>query len=126
MACAATLSALFILLGDPTFPLEWHETTMDDGKPMVFSLAERDGALFARFVKTGDGLWAEGSVAICARDGALEARMAPGTVQVGPAAGWMVRKVMSHGARISMQRVDVRLLRVGTVGWKASFTSRAP
>ena len=44
-ACAATLSELRVLLGDVSFPLVWEETSMDDGKPLVVSILEKEGSL---------------------------------------------------------------------------------
>ena len=33
-SCAETVGELRALLGDPAFPLQWHETTMKDGRPL--------------------------------------------------------------------------------------------
>src|SRR5712664_4093259 len=63
--CAKTIDDLRALLADQSFPLKWHETTMDDGKPLVLSILERDGALFLEFVKTDEGLWAESAGTLC-------------------------------------------------------------
>lgn len=34
--CVATVSDLGVMFGNQTFPLKWEETTMDDGKPLVY------------------------------------------------------------------------------------------
>ena len=57
--CAATVGELGVMLGNHIFPLQWEETTMDDGKPLVMSIVENNGSLFMEFTKTGEGLWAE-------------------------------------------------------------------
>jgi hypothetical protein len=121
--CAQTLPALRDLLADPLFPLEWNETSMDDGKPMLFSILERDGALFLRFVKKGEGLWAEGVVSVCPKGAALEARLAGPGIHIGPAANWMVRSMLRGGAHLSLTRMGQAHLRVATPGWNAVFVS---
>src|SRR5258706_6927665 len=97
-SCASTIAGLRSLLADESFALEWRETTMDDEKPLVLSVLERDGILFLVFVKTGEGLWAEGAALVC-RDGeALEANLPSQNLKVGPAAGWRGRYAFANGA----------------------------
>ncbi|MDP2786305.1 MAG: hypothetical protein Q8O38_17180, partial [Sulfurimicrobium sp.] len=50
--CAATIGELRVMLGDQAFPLKWEEATMDDGKPLVVSILEKNGSLFLEFIKT--------------------------------------------------------------------------
>ncbi len=38
---------------------------MGDGKPLVVSILERNGALFLEFIKTREGLWAQSEGRIC-------------------------------------------------------------
>ena len=121
--CAQTLPALRDLIADPLFPLQWNETSMDDGKPLLFSILERDGALFLRFVKTGEGLWAEGVVSVCPKGGALEARLLASSVHVGPAANWLMRSILRRGGHFSLARAGKRQLHVATTGWSAVFVS---
>lgn len=68
--CAATIADLRTLVADASFPLRWEETSMADGKPLIVSIMEKDGSILLGFVKTGEGLWAEGA----ARDLQIERR----------------------------------------------------
>lgn len=88
--CATTIKALRILAGDPLFSSRWSEISMDDGKPLVVSIVERNGALSLEFIKTGEGLWAEISGAICKTGADLELRTTKEQVSLGPAANWML------------------------------------
>lgn len=49
---------------------------MDDGKPLLLTIMEKDGLLFLRLVKSGEGLWAEGACTVC-RNGAGSRRASP-------------------------------------------------
>ena len=86
-SCAATIAELRGLLGDATLPLEWRETTMDDGKPLTLSILEKEGALFLAFVKTGEGLWIEGASVVCRNCSDLEARFVADRARVGDLRG---------------------------------------
>ena len=52
IACASTIAQLKDLLNDPTFSLNWEETTMDDGKPLVVSISERNADISGVICKT--------------------------------------------------------------------------
>ena len=99
---------------------------MDDDKPLVLSIAERDGSLFLSFVKTEEGLWAEGPGAICATAGALQAQFAHDKLSIGPAAHWAMAYTLSTGVDFSLTRVTRTRLRIGTVGWSGVFAAEPP
>jgi hypothetical protein len=119
--CASTIADLRALVDDPAFPLAWEETSMRDARPLLATLDERGGRLFISFVKTSEGLWAEGVARICRSGGALEATFAHGELRVGPAAGWLLRRGLENGAGITLKRVAPQELRIGTLGWSGSF-----
>jgi hypothetical protein len=122
--CAATISDLRILLADQSFPLKWHETTMDDGKPLVLSILERNGSLFLEFVKTGEGLWAESASIVCLKGADLEARFAQGQVRLGPAANWAMQYTLANGGQFTLTKLGAEQLRIATAGWTGTFSSR--
>lgn len=119
--CANTVDELRALVADPAFPLAWEETSMHDARPLVVTLDERVGGLFISFVKTGEGLWAEGWATLCRSGEGLEARFHAGRLQVGPATGWLLRRALENGAGIALHRVASRELRIGTIGWSGRF-----
>jgi hypothetical protein len=119
--CAHTVAELRALMGDAAFPLNWEETSMADARPLVVTLDERPGGLFISFVKTGEGLWAEGLASLCRSGERLEARFGAGQLHIGPAPGWLLRQALQGGAGIALQRVTPQELRIGTVGWTGSF-----
>lgn len=121
--CAETIGALRSLLADPSFSLKWYETTMDDDKPLILSILERDGALFLEFVKTGEGLWAESASVICLKGEALEATFTPEQVRLGPAANWTTRLSFANGGQFTLARQGARQLRITTTGWSGTFSS---
>jgi len=116
--CTASLEGLHRLVGEASFPLRWEETSMTDGKPMVVSILERDGTLFMEFLKTREGLWAEGTAVICMAGVGLEARI--GQLRLGPAAPWLLRGSLG-GRTFAMSRQVGGLLRIGTPGWTGTF-----
>ncbi len=118
--CADTLTAFRALVLDPAFPLQWRETGMDDGKPLLLTLAERDGALHLRFFKSGEGLWAEGVVSVCGRGAALAARFDAERMRFGDAAPWVVR--YSPGSEFTLIRLGAAMRVVGT-GWSSNFSA---
>jgi hypothetical protein len=125
--CAATIAQLRALVADESFALEWHETTMDDEKPLVLSVLERDGALFLTFVKASEGLWAEGAAVVCRNGARLEAVLPVERLKIGPAAHWAMRYGFSNGAQFALARIGKENLRVETAGWSGVFTSaRSP
>jgi hypothetical protein len=117
--CAASLQGLHRLVGDASFPLRWVETSMNDSKPMVVSILERDGSLFMEFLKTREGLWAEGTAVICIASTGLEARI--GQLRLGPAAPWLLRGPFGHERTFVMSRQGGGVLRIGTPGWTGTF-----
>lgn len=119
--CVSSLEGLAQLAGEP-FPLRWEETSMTDGKPLVVSILEKDGSLFMEFLKTREGLWAEGTAVICAGAGRLEARIS--RVRLGPAAHWLLRQSIGRGATFTLSRLAMGQLRIATPGWQGVFTPR--
>jgi hypothetical protein len=124
--CAATIAELKALLGDQSFPLKWHETTMDDGKPLVLSILEKNGSLVLEFMKTGEGLWAESACVVCRKGTDLEARFAEGQARLGPAASWAMRLTLGGGGQFTLTKLGFEQLRIVTTGWSGTFTSRDP
>jgi hypothetical protein len=122
--CAETIGDLRALLADPSFPLKWYETTMDDDKPLVLSILERNGSLSLEFVKTGEGLWAESACAVCMKGEDLEARFGAEQVRLGPSAGWATRYTFANGGQFTLTRLDAEQLRIATTGWSGTFSSR--
>ena len=120
--CTRTLEGLAVLAGDPPFPLRLEETSMTDGKPLVVSITEKDGALFLAFNKTHEGLWAEGPAVICRTATALEARI--GRIRVGPAAHWILRQSMAGGSTFALSRRSAGQLQIATPGWKGDFVAK--
>ncbi len=121
--CAATLQALSLVTGDPLFPLRWEETSMSDGKPLVVSITEKEGALFLEFKKTQEGLWAEGTALVCRGSAGFEARM--GQIRMGPAAHWLLRQSSGQGRTFAMSRGATGQLRIATLGWSGTFRPKA-
>src|SRR5262245_56963497 len=72
--CATSIADLRALLQDSRFPLRWEETGMSDARPLLVSLEERDAGLFISFVKTGEGLLAEGPARVCRTGDQVQAR----------------------------------------------------
>ena len=122
--CAGDIGTLREILGDPAFPLVWRETTMSDGKPLILSIRERDGALLLTFVKSREGLWAEGTGMICERDSRLEARFAPGKMVVGPAAHWAMRLALRGAPSFTLVRTGATSMSIATRGWSGVFSAR--
>lgn len=122
--CAATLEDLRTLAADAAFPLRWEETSMTDGKPLVVAITERDGSLFLEFLKTREGLWAEGAAVICKSRIDLEARMSKARLRVGPAAHWILRHSIGQGGTFILSRLGTGQLRISTPGWQGAFSPR--
>jgi hypothetical protein len=120
--CAQNVAELRDLLDDAQFSLQWRETTMSDGKPLLVSIGEQEGGLFMRFTKTGEGLWAEGHALVCRAGGEVEARIAKGRIRLGPAAHWLLRQSMEQGARFVLARQPGGQLRIATPGWSGAFS----
>jgi hypothetical protein len=124
--CATTILALRALLADSAFPLRWYETTMDDDKPLVLSISERDGSLCLEFVKTGEGLWIEANCTVCRGAAGLEARFNADQVRIGPACNLIVRFNLSGGGTVSLTKVEADRLRIDASGWTGTFSPRDP
>jgi hypothetical protein len=122
--CAATIAELRNITGDASFPLRWEEGSMTDGKPLIVSITERDGSIFLAFVKSQEGLWAEGTALICKSSADLEARMTKGRIHLGPAAHWILRHSIGHGGTFLLSRLPTGELRIATPGWHGAFLPR--
>jgi hypothetical protein len=120
--CAQTIDQVRVLLGDATFPLRWQETTMDDGKPLVMTLAEREGGLELSIGKHGQGIWAEGAASICTLEASLEARFTKGKSRIGAAAPWPLRYALRRDARLLLTRLGPARIQVSTFGWHGEFS----
>lgn len=112
------------MLADSDFPLHWSEISMDDGRPLLLTFLEQEGSLFLRFVKTDEGLWAEGAVAICAKGSELEARVAPRKMRLGPAAHWTMHYVAASGVDFTFTRPGATRVKLETTGWSGTFSPR--
>jgi hypothetical protein len=123
--CASTIKELRILAGDPVFSNRWAEISMDDGKPMVVSIIERNGKLLIEFIKTGEGLWAEISGVICKTGIDLEARMSKEQIVIGPAANWMLSLAIANGGVFTLRRHISNQLQIETQGWSGRFVPTA-
>lgn len=123
--CASTLGALRILAGDPRFSSHWSEISMRDGKPLVVSIVERNGALSLEFMKTGEGLWAEISGAICKTGVDLELRTSKEQVSLGPAANWMLGLALANGGVFTLRRRPANQWQIETSGWSGRFVPTA-
>ncbi len=95
---------------------------MTDGKPLVVSIMEKDGVLFLEFMKTQEGLWAEGAAVICQAGAGLEARI--GRIRMGPAAHWILRRAMGDGGTFVLSRQGNAQLQIATPGWKGAFSPK--
>lgn len=124
-ACARTIVELRRLLGDPAFPLKWEETGMDDGKPLVVSMRENNGALFLEFVKTQEGLWAESAGEVCPAGADFETRFTAEQIRLGPAAGWALRYALGGGGKFTLTQLGADRLRIAASGWSGVFSPRA-
>lgn len=119
--CATTIIELRGLLNDSAFPLKWEETTMDDGKPLMVSIQEKNGALLLVFIKTREGLWAESLGVICKKDAELEIKFTRDQIHFGPAANWVLRYALGNGGKFTMTRVGSQKLGIATTGWSGVF-----
>ncbi len=113
------------MLGDQNFPMKWEETTMDDGKPLVVSIAENKGSLFLEFTKTSEGLWAESPGVICKTGADLEAQFTGEQIHLGPAANWVLRYALRNGGKFTLTKLGADQLRIATSGWTGVFSPSA-
>ena len=121
--CVTTLSDLRTLLADRRDSLQWVETTMDDGKPLLVSIVERRGVLALEFIKTGEGLWAEGSGAVCSVGVNFEISFGRDQLRMGAASGWLLRSLLGQGGKFTLTRLGADQLRIATSGWSGTFVS---
>lgn len=121
--CVSKVSDLKQLLDDQTFSLKWEETTMDDGKPLRVTIAEKNGTLSVEFVKATKGLWAEISGEICQADTDLEIRFTGEQIRFGAAASWLLRYMLANGGTFTLTRIDAKQMRVSTSGWSGVFVA---
>lgn len=101
--------------------MQWQETTMDDGKPLMVTIADSNGALSVAFVKTGRGPWANITSSICRAGEAMEIRFTGDQIRFGPAASWILRYVLSSGGQFTLTQTGAQQMRVSTTGWSGLF-----
>ena len=123
-ACVTSINELINALGDQRASLQWEETSMDDGKPLVVSIFESKGALVLEFVKTKEGLWAEGSGAICGAGANFEISFDKNQLRMGPASGWLLRSLLGQGGKFTLTRLSADQLRIATSGWSGTFVPK--
>ena len=119
--CAASIRELRLLLAAPTFPLLWEEISMDDGKPLLVSILEKDGSLWREFIKTREGLWAQSAGAICRSGLDFETRFGPDQIRFGPGANWVLRLALAKGGKFTLTRLGSDKLRISGGGWSGTF-----
>ena len=119
--CATTLAQLKDLFDDQSFSLKWEETTMDDGKPLVVSILEKNGALSVKFIKTTKGLWAEISGVICKTNKDIEILFTAEQIHFGPAASWVLRYALGNGGKFTLAKTGDNQLQVASSGWSGIF-----
>jgi len=123
--CASTLGEFRRLLGDASFASHWSEVSMDDGKPLVVAIAERNGMLRLEFTKTGAGLWAEISGVICKSGIDYEARISKEQIVLGPGAHWTLALALGNGGVFTLRRRSSNQLLIETQGWSGRFAPLA-
>ena len=119
--CVSTIVGLKDLLSDQAFALKWEETTMDDGKPLIVSMGEKNGVLSVAFIKATKGLWADISGVICQTDKEMEIRFTADQIRFGPAASWVLRYALGNGGKFTLTRIGTQQLQVATTGWSGIF-----
>ena len=122
--CVTSIGELRKVLGDQRASLQWEETSMNDGKPLVVSIIQGNGALVLEFVKTTEGLWAEGTGAVCSNGPDLEIRFERDQLRMGPASGWLLRGLLGQGGKFTLTRMGADQLRIATSGWSGIFVPK--
>ena len=123
-ACVTSINELRNVLGDQRASLQWEETSMNDGKPLVVSIFESQGALVLEFIKTKEGLWAEGTGAVCGSGATLEISFDKNQLRMGPASGWLLRSLLGQGGKFTLTRLGADQLRIATSGWSGTFVPK--
>ena len=124
-ACVTSVNELRNVLGDQRASLQWEETSMNDGKPLVVSIFESKGALVLEFIKTKEGLWAEGTGAVCGSGATLEISFEKDQLRMGPASGWLLRSLLGQGGQFTLTRLGSDQLRIATSGWSGTFVPKS-
>lgn len=124
-ACITSVQELRNVLGDQRVTLQWEETSMNDGKPLVVSIFESQGVLALKFVKTSEGLWAEGTGAVCGSGATLEISFDKTQLRMGPASGWLLRSLLAQGRKFTLTRLDADQLGIATSGWSGTFVPKS-
>ncbi|TRZ55179.1 MAG: hypothetical protein D4S02_18150 [Rhodocyclaceae bacterium] len=124
--CASTISELKGLLGDQGFPLQWEEKSMDDGRPLVVSIVEKDGQLVLEFIKRHEGLWAESVGTLCKTGSSLETKFSSENIRIGPAANFILRYALRIGGKFTLTRLDSEQVHIATGGWYGIFRPVVP
>ena len=123
-SCVTSINELRNVLGDQRASLQWEETSMNDGKPLVVSIFESQGALVLEFIKTKEGLWAEGTGAVCGSGANLEISFDKNQLRMGPASGWLLRSLLGQGGKFTLTRLGADQLRIATSGWSGTFVPK--
>ena len=94
---------------------------MNDGKPLLVSILEKEGTLWLEFMKTREGLWAQSTGAICRSGNDFETRFGPKQIRLGPAANWVLRLALVNGGTFTLTRLASDKLRIAGGGWSGTF-----
>ncbi len=113
------------MMGDQRASLQWEEISMNDGKPLVVSIFESKGALVLEFVKTKEGLWAQGNGAVCGNGANLEISFDKDQLRMGPASGWLLRSLLAQGGKFTLTRLGADQLRIAASGWSGIFVPKS-
>ena len=124
--CAKNFSSFKLLIKDPEFPMNWIETTANDGKPLRVDISEKADMLHLEFNKTKEGLWAAGTADICQVDGVLKASISKEQINLGDAAPWILRMSMKGGADFKLEKTKPGVLKISTFGWSGEFVPNKP
>lgn len=94
---------------------------MQDGKPLVVTIAERGKGLALTFVKTREGLWAESVGRFCKTSAGFEVLFGKDEIRLGPAAHWLLRVALGDGGRFVVSRHGNDSLDISATGWSGNF-----
>jgi hypothetical protein len=119
--CATTVGDLRRLLDEPKFSVQWEEITMDDGKPLLLSILEKDGSLWLEFNKTREGLWVQVAGDICRSGPDFETRFGPEQIHLGSSANWVLRFALAKGGKFKLTQLGTEKLRISGGGWSGTF-----